>query len=93
MSNQRNSGAADAMVQGRAPGGLLAGVGPHVRMGVLATLSALVILLLVSAFDSEMGIFWTFGLAFGFDWLRKRKRNGNGKEVVWFVVVTAKEIG
>ncbi|MEZ4863127.1 MAG: YeeE/YedE family protein [Caldilineaceae bacterium] len=45
---------------------------PHIRMGVLATLSALVILLAVSAFNGEMGLFWAFGLAFGFVLQRSR---------------------
>ncbi len=50
----------------------LGGLAPHVRIGLLATLSAVVILLLVSAFNSEMGIFWAFGLAFGFVLQRSR---------------------
>lgn len=45
---------------------------PHLRMGIIATLAAVIILLVVSAFDGEMGLFWAFGLAFGFALQRSR---------------------
>ncbi|GIV77964.1 MAG: hypothetical protein KatS3mg050_2358 [Litorilinea sp.] len=44
----------------------------HVRMGLLATLAALAILLMASAVGGEMGLFWAFGLAFGFVLQRSR---------------------
>lgn len=45
---------------------------PHLRMGIIATITAVIILLVVSAFDGEMGLFWAFGLAFGFVLQRSR---------------------
>lgn len=73
MANPLNRGAAEVVTPGNlSSSGFLATVGPHVRMGVLAALSAVIILLIVSAFDSEMGTFWAFGLAFGFVLQRSR---------------------
>jgi uncharacterized protein len=45
---------------------------PGVRMGILASLSALGILLAAAAFDGQMALFWVFGLAFGFVLQRSR---------------------
>lgn len=45
---------------------------PHIRMGLLATLAAVAIRLIAAALDSEMAVFWTFGLAFGFVLQRSR---------------------
>lgn len=50
----------------------LLGLAPNIRMGVLASLAALVILLLAAAVSGEMAVFWTFGLAFGFVLQRSR---------------------
>ncbi|MCB0182774.1 MAG: YeeE/YedE family protein [Caldilineaceae bacterium] len=73
MRNQADGNvAATAQPAQRVGVGLFGAVAPHVRMGILAALSALVILLIVSAFDGEMGTFWAFGLAFGFVLQRSR---------------------
>lgn len=47
-------------------------ISPHVRMGLLATLAAVAILLLAAAVSGEMAVFWVFGLAFGFVLQRSR---------------------
>lgn len=52
-------------------GGVLR-VPPNVRMGLLASLAALGILLIAAGIEGEMGLFWAFGLAFGFVLQRSR---------------------
>ncbi|HXF62170.1 MAG TPA: YeeE/YedE family protein [Caldilineaceae bacterium] len=51
-----------------APAGSITGqpfISPHVRMGILALLAALAILLVAAAIRGELALFWAFGLAFG----------------------------
>lgn len=45
---------------------------PNIRMGILALLVAAAVVLLAAAVSSEMAVFWTFGLAFGFVLQRSR---------------------
>lgn len=54
------------------PWPLVQALTPNVRMGLLATGVAVVILLIAAAIDQEMGRFWVFGLAFGFVLQRSR---------------------
>ncbi|MEX1019082.1 MAG: YeeE/YedE family protein [Litorilinea sp.] len=65
--NYKSSGAAQAL-----PTTTGIGLPLNVRMGILAALVGIAILLLASAIDSEMGQFWAFGLAFGFVLQRSR---------------------
>lgn len=48
------------------------GLAPNIRMGILASLVAIAIVLFAAAVSGEMAIFWTFGLAFGFVLQRSR---------------------
>jgi uncharacterized membrane protein YedE/YeeE len=48
------------------------GFAPNVRMGILASLVAIAIVLFAAAVSGEMAVFWTFGLAFGFVLQRSR---------------------
>jgi uncharacterized protein len=57
--------------QAAAGAGLFA-LAAHVRMGFLATLAAIAILLFATAYDGEMGMFWAFGLTFGLVLQRSR---------------------
>lgn len=50
----------------------LFGLAPNIRMGILAVLVVVAVLLLAAAISSEMALFWTFGLAFGFVLQRSR---------------------
>lgn len=50
----------------------LFGLAPNIRMGILAALVAVAVLLFAAAISSEMALFWTFGLAFGFVLQRSR---------------------
>lgn len=45
---------------------------PNIRMGILSLLVATAVVFLAAAVSSEMAIFWTFGLAFGFVLQRSR---------------------
>lgn len=45
---------------------------PNVRIGLLAALAALALWMLAMGVDSEMGLFWAYGLAFGFVLQRSR---------------------
>ena len=53
------------------PSGIFS-LAPNIRMGILALLVAAVVVLLAAAVSSEMALFWTFGLAFGFVLQRSR---------------------
>lgn len=50
----------------------LLGLPPHIRMGIMALLAAVVVTFLATAVSGEMGVFWVFGLAFGFVLQRSR---------------------
>ena len=39
---------------------------PNIRMGLLASFAALAIWAIAAGLDPEMGLFWAYGLAFGF---------------------------
>jgi uncharacterized protein len=45
---------------------------PNIRFGILTLLIATIIVLLAAAIDTEMAVFWSFGLAFGFVLQRSR---------------------
>jgi uncharacterized protein len=45
---------------------------PNIRMGMLASLAALGLWMIATGLDREMGLFWLFGLAFGFVLQRSR---------------------
>ena len=47
-------------------------LGSRVRAGLAASAAALVILFIAGQFGNQMGLFWTFGLAFGFVLQRSR---------------------
>jgi uncharacterized protein len=66
-SNLEPSGSAQAI-----PTQARIGLPLNIRMGILASLVGIAILLLAMAVDGEMGQFWAFGLAFGFVLQRSR---------------------
>ncbi len=45
---------------------------PNIRFGILTLLIATIIVLLAAAINTEMAVFWSFGLAFGFVLQRSR---------------------
>ena len=64
MNQQPTTGQAVTAIEAAGPSWRL--LAPHVRMGLLASFAALAIWAIAAGIDPEMGLFWAYGLAFGF---------------------------